>query len=236
MKKSWFFSKLLLVGTCLTLSLSSHAQEVSGNVTLTSDYSFRGWSQTTRDPAIQGGFDVELSDSGFAVGTWASTVNFGSDASLELDLYVSYSFDSMMFPWSISMIKFEYPSEGEDLDYMEFSAQIDTPFLDDFSGSLSVGMNYSTEYLGAGGPAFFYPFAALELPIENFGSFGAQVGWSSVDEDHFFGEDTESYLDYRISLTNTFSGLDLTFAFVGTDMEDVKDAEPRILFELSKSL
>ena len=134
------------------------------------------------------------------------------------------------------MIRFEYPSEGEDLDYMEFSTQIDTPFLDDFSGSLSIGMNYSTEYLGAGGPTFFYPFAALELPIENFGSFGAQFGWSSVDDDDFFGEDTKSYLDYRISLSNTVSGLDLTFAFVGTDLEDVKDAEPRILLELSKSL
>lgn len=236
MKQSWYICRLLLVGVCFTMSLHSHAQEVTGNVTLTSDYSFRGWSQTTRDPAIQGGFDIELSDSGFAVGTWASTVNFGTDASMELDLYISYSFDSMLFPWSVSMIRFEYPSEGEDLDYMEFSTQINTPLLDDFSGSFDIGMNYSAEYLGAGGPTFFYPFAALEMPIENLGSFGAHLGWSSVDEDDFFGDDTNSYLDYRISLSKTVAGLDFTFAFVGTNLEDVKDAEPRILLELSKSL
>ena len=236
MKNIW-----LIIGFLLTSSLGLtfqcvYANEVSGNVTLTSDYSFRGWSQTTRDFAIQGGFDVDLADTGFSVGTWASTVNFGSDASLELDLYIGFSNDALALPWSISMIRFEYPSDGESLDYWEFSTQVDLPILDQLSGSMSVGMNYSPEYLGAGGPVFFYPFASIEFPDEDFGAFGAQFGWSSVDTDHFFGEDTEAYFDYRLFLTKTVSGLDLTFAFVGTNIEDVKDTEPRILFELSKSL
>ena len=40
---------------------------ITGNVTLASDYSFRGWSQTQRDPAIQGGFDIAIA-SGFYFG------------------------------------------------------------------------------------------------------------------------------------------------------------------------
>ena len=43
----------------------------SGNVTIASDYSFRGVSQTGLLPAVQGGFDYEL-DNGFSFGTWAS--------------------------------------------------------------------------------------------------------------------------------------------------------------------
>ena len=44
------------------VTVQADSFEVSGNVTLTSDYSFRGWSQTTRDPAIQGGFDIEFEE------------------------------------------------------------------------------------------------------------------------------------------------------------------------------
>lgn len=57
-----------------SMSSAASAVETSANVTLTSDYPFRGVSQTTRDPAIQGGFDVGFSN-GLYVGTWASNVN-----------------------------------------------------------------------------------------------------------------------------------------------------------------
>ena len=51
---------------------------VSANVALTSDYRFRGVSLSNGDPAIQGGIDVGH-DSGFYVGTWASSIE-GGDA------------------------------------------------------------------------------------------------------------------------------------------------------------
>ncbi|MDA0188827.1 MAG: TorF family putative porin, partial [Proteobacteria bacterium] len=45
---------------------------VTGNVTLASEYIYRGIGQTNREPAIQGGFDYAHS-SGFYLGTWASS-------------------------------------------------------------------------------------------------------------------------------------------------------------------
>ena len=59
----------LLVGL---LSLPTFAS-VSANVTLTSDYVWRGLGQTAGNPAIQGGFDY-ASDGGFYAGIWASNV------------------------------------------------------------------------------------------------------------------------------------------------------------------
>jgi uncharacterized protein (TIGR02001 family) len=41
-----------------TVSTAQAAPEISGNVALTSDYKFRGISQTDESPAIQGGFDI----------------------------------------------------------------------------------------------------------------------------------------------------------------------------------
>ena len=56
----------------------AQAIEASANVTLTSDYRFRGISQTGEDAAIQGGFDLGF-EPGFYIGTWASSVDFGGD-------------------------------------------------------------------------------------------------------------------------------------------------------------
>ena len=47
---------------------------LSGNVSMASDYLFRGISQTGGDAAIQGGLDYSHS-SGFYLGTWGSNVD-----------------------------------------------------------------------------------------------------------------------------------------------------------------
>ena len=75
----------LLVGI---LSLPTFAS-VSANVTLASDYVWRGLGQTAGKPAIQGGFDY-AADSGFYAGVWASNVepDFGGS---EFDYYMGYS-------------------------------------------------------------------------------------------------------------------------------------------------
>jgi uncharacterized protein (TIGR02001 family) len=68
---------------------------LSGNLSLTSDYVFRGVSQTGNGPAIQGGFDYEHA-SGLYIGTWGSNVSwvkeggFKNNSSMEIDLYGGY--------------------------------------------------------------------------------------------------------------------------------------------------
>lgn len=47
---------------------------LTANVSLVSDYTFRGLTQMWHQPAIQGGFDF-VHSSGFYAGTWASNVS-----------------------------------------------------------------------------------------------------------------------------------------------------------------
>ena len=64
---------------------------VDGHVGYTSDYMWRGQSQTMGGGAFQAGIDLDYE--GFFVGAWASEVDFGNDsASLEYDLYGGYKF------------------------------------------------------------------------------------------------------------------------------------------------
>ncbi|MFT4179677.1 MAG: TorF family putative porin [Thermomonas sp.] len=68
----------------------------SGSVAVTSDYLFRGVTQTNKKPALQGGV-TWTADSGFYVGGWGSSISWLSDADpavssqVELDGFVGYS-------------------------------------------------------------------------------------------------------------------------------------------------
>jgi len=89
----------------------------TGNVSIVSDYRFRGISQTMRRPAIQGGFDYSHT-SGIYLGTWASnvdgTTHFYNNTSMEWDLYGGYK--GKLFPcalpdfaYNLGVIYYYYP-------------------------------------------------------------------------------------------------------------------------------
>ena len=61
------------------LTAGSASAEVSGSVAVVSDYLFRGVTQTSEKPALQGGI-TWTHDSGFYVGGWGSSISWLSDA------------------------------------------------------------------------------------------------------------------------------------------------------------
>jgi uncharacterized protein (TIGR02001 family) len=89
---------------------------ISANVSLTSDYVFRGISQTGGDPAIQGGFDYAHS-SGFYAGTWASNVGWIKDfqgydsGSMEIDFYGGFGGSVGDFTYDLGLIQYMYPGD-----------------------------------------------------------------------------------------------------------------------------
>ena len=228
MKKLSFFCALLLAFGLAT-PVAAEDGGFSANVTLATDYSFRGVSQTSRDPAIQGGFDYEF-DSGFSIGTWASNVSYGDSSSTELDLYMGYGGEiNESASWSASLIRFEYASEGDALDYIEIHLSFSV-------GDLGFGVAFSPEYVGDGGPTFWYPNASYSFALGESASLDLGIGISIADEDDFFIDD-DSYIDYSATVTVPFEGLDLSFALVGTDIDadDLEEAEGRFIVSLSKS-
>jgi uncharacterized protein (TIGR02001 family) len=83
--------KVLLAILALAGITAAHAQ-VSGNLGLTSDYRFRGISQSQNAPAVQGGVDYNHS-SGLYIGNWNSSVSsqvYTNGAGVESDLYAGY--------------------------------------------------------------------------------------------------------------------------------------------------
>ncbi|SFF54920.1 conserved hypothetical protein [Duganella sp. CF458] len=73
------------------LAAPAFADDLSFNASLTSDYRYRGISQSRLQPAVQGGADLASAATGLYVGAWASTINWTRDAGgsgrVELDIY-----------------------------------------------------------------------------------------------------------------------------------------------------
>lgn len=106
-----------------TLSTSlAHATDtadtfpVTGNVAVTSDYIFRGLSQSWGGPAIQGGVDY-ANPGGFAAGVSGSSISERSypGGTMELDLYANYG-RAIGSGWSWRAGLYSYVYAGANLD------------------------------------------------------------------------------------------------------------------------
>ena len=120
MKK--FVHALVLAGLVGAPALAMAAEKpvsphsLIGNISLTSDYVFRGVSQTQNGPAIQGGIDYAHA-SGFYLGAWASNVawvkegGYKDDSSMEIDLYGGYKGSLGDVGYDVGAITYYYPGD-----------------------------------------------------------------------------------------------------------------------------
>jgi uncharacterized protein (TIGR02001 family) len=110
---------ILLTATVLgSLFVSAQAMAgASANIGVTSNYIWRGITQTQDDPAVQGGLDY-AADNGLYVGTWASNSKFADKSGTELDLYGGYKKELKGgLAYDIGAIKYSYPDDNS----VEFS-------------------------------------------------------------------------------------------------------------------
>jgi len=112
---------IAIFSAALCNAAGAHAEKaapspITGNVAVTSDYVFRGLTQSWGRPAIQGGADYSVAN-GFATGFWASSISNASypGGAMELDLYASYgrAFGNG-WSWRAGLYGYVYP--GGDLD------------------------------------------------------------------------------------------------------------------------
>ena len=105
---------------------------VAFNASLTSDYRYRGLSQTRRRAAIQGGVDYTHTPSGMYLGAWATNIKWikdiGGDAGAEIDVYGGKrgEFSSGGATYDVGVLYYAYPSNEltPDADTFEVYGQV----------------------------------------------------------------------------------------------------------------
>lgn len=194
--------------------------ESSATVALTTDYIWRGVSQTANAPAVQGSFDI-THESGAYLGVWGSNVEFAApDTSLELDIYAGFSGDinlaGQTTTYDFGWLRYEYPTS-------------------DGSASAS-GWNFNELYLGlATSPiqnldlsAYYYYGLKIEntLPGEytdvamtyQLPAILANVTLlSHVGYYNQKSSGADDYWDWKLGIAKDFSIVNLELAYTDTD-------------------
>lgn len=141
---------IVVLGSSLALSQPVLAQETgpefSFNGAVTSDYVWRGFSQSDQGPALQGG--VDLTYGGFYAGSWASSVDFGDGTDAEWDFYAGFNATTGSVEWDFGAAYYTYvgdPSQS-DYDFVEFKLAASQAFGD---FTLGGSLNYSPDFYGA---------------------------------------------------------------------------------------
>jgi uncharacterized protein (TIGR02001 family) len=173
------FACAAALAALLTASAASaqDTPDVAWNLGVTSDYVFRGYSQTTEDPAIFGGVDVTIGS--FYAGAWASNVDFGDDTDAEVDLYGGYRTEVSGFAVDVGVVGYLYVSQpaGADYDYVELKAAASRAI-----GPVTLGaaVYWSPDFFGADEEATYVEANAAFSPAASWTVSGA-VGHQALD-------------------------------------------------------
>jgi uncharacterized protein (TIGR02001 family) len=109
-----YIMKNILLGL-FVLSTSAFAG-VNGSIGYSSDYMWRGVSQSAGASSFNAG--IELDSNGFFVGAWVGEVDFGDEATQERDLYLGYNL-GVMDNLDVQLGLIQYRYDKGDYDTVE---------------------------------------------------------------------------------------------------------------------
>ncbi|HJU70928.1 MAG TPA: TorF family putative porin [Paucimonas sp.] len=216
------FGATLTAGVALAQE-AKPVHEFSLNAAITSDYRYRGISQTRLQPALQGGADYTHNPSGLYAGVWLSTIKWtkdaGGDGDVEVDLYAGrrgalgdkLSYDA-------GVLSYVYPSND-----LQPSANTTEVY-----GQLGFGPAYVKYSLG-----LTNLFGYADSRHSGYLDLGANLDLAQglvlnlhAGHQNVKGNAAASYTDWKIGLTRDFGVATGALALVGTNADRVAYASP----------
>ena len=210
---------------------------VTGNVTLITDYRFRGLTQSKGDVALQGGLNLNHS-SGFYVGVWSSTIDGGLAGTTpaltgyggaEVDLFGGFTKTLKSgVGFDLGLLYYYYPdhSKGFNTDFFEPYASINYTM-----GPVNAKLGAAYAWGGQDGLNFtsgkddnIYVYGELatgipKTPLTLKGHLGytsgslGLVNLSSADD---------NYLDWSITAEAAIKHIKVGVSYVDTDISNAK--------------
>jgi len=191
------------------------ADPLSFNVSVTTDYRYRGISQTRTKPALQGGADYAF-DSGFYIGTWASTIKWikdgGGDGNVEIDLYGGYKTEvAKGLTLDVGVLQYAYPSNK-----LPTSANTLEIYGALSFGPITAKYSHSTTNLFgfADSKGSGYLDISATLDLGDGLTIVPHVGHQSVKHNSY-----ASYTDYSVAVNKDYAGFIWSAAVVGADTD-----------------
>ncbi|MBC7802675.1 MAG: hypothetical protein H7Y16_02275 [Candidatus Parcubacteria bacterium] len=208
----------------------------TGNMSLVTDYRFRGISQTFKKPALQGGFDYSHA-SGFYLGNWNSNVSEGAGfpaANLEMDFYGGWKKTWGDWGLDVGFIYYYYPGSDANFTNGTSAAFTNPNSLKTHTGSVSnsefyVGGSWkwiSLKYYHSLDDYFSLADTKGSHYLDLSGTYDLGNGWNIVGhigtlkvKNFHAGTDASnaSYTDWKLGVTKDIGGWVFGAAYVDTN-------------------
>lgn len=195
------------------------AFDVTAGVTVTSDYRFRGISQSNKRPAVQGTVGV-THESGLYAGVWSSSISdyVASASPAEVDIYAGYKHTSGDTTFDVGLLYYAYPdSDGATTNFFEPYANVTHTFG---PATAKLGTNFAWKQdglsTGAGKEGSLYVYGEIgvtatgKLPI----SLTGHVGRSFEKNYITFGT---KYWDWNLTAAYTTGPATFSLGYVDTN-------------------
>ena len=191
------------------------------NIGGTTDYRFRGISQSSFKPAVQGGIDFSHKSGAYA-GVWASNVNWikdyigATDGSLEVDFFGGYKGElAKGLGFDLGVIAYVYPSNNTPTNANTneiYAALTYGPVTAKYSRSLG---NFVANANSAGSQ---YLEVAASFDVGNGFSITPHLGRQTIPNQTASAGD---YTDYALTVNKDLgNGLSASLTLLGTDAKD----------------
>ena len=237
--------KALGVALAAAMPLMASAQ-LSGNLSLTSNYKYRGQDQDVSKvkafkPAVQGGLDYAFGESGWYVGNWNSSVDWLPGNSIEMDLYGGYKFKAGEFDLDLGALTYLYPGNTTGNTTELYAAGTWGPLTAKYSHTVSkdyfgwAGAKAGSGRKGTNTGYLAFSFAQEVAPSV---TLKASVGFTRFASD-IKDMGVPNYMDYSLGAAYDFGGgLSLGAAVAGANKKAYFGPanQSRLLVTLTKTL
>jgi len=179
----------------------------AGSLAITSDYLYRGVSQSSNTAAIQGAMSLNHS-SGFYATVWGSSIEGGvSPNGLELDPAIGYTGSAGDVTYDVGVLRYGYPGNSDRNPFTEVYGSVS------MSGA-KLGLAYSDDFFGETGESIYvYLSYGKEIAGLNFSAYAGVNMFDEIDV-------ADGYVDYKVAVSKAVSGITFEAAYVGSDLSD----------------
>lgn len=230
----------LVMSLAVLTAPTLQAAELSGNISLVSDYLFRGISQTNEGMALQGGLTLS-NETGFYLSAWGSNISFGQ-GSMELDVLAGWT-GALNEAWStdIGIMQYRYPNGDNNTDQFNFF-EVYSKFM--YQG-LTLGLAYSNDYFGTDVDAYYYLSAGYNYELAENWSLQLFAGLNQFDNSAEYNTflaaspvSGDSYIDWSLGVTTNWLGSQVALKYADTNIAasaNCQLCDGRLVFSVTKA-
>jgi uncharacterized protein (TIGR02001 family) len=211
-KRRYACCTLVVLGCPFSIPTAA-VSELTGLVSLSSEYIYRGLMQSDGDPAFQLGLDYGF-DNGIFAGAWASTIdlrNAAGERDTELDFYLGYHYASEApLSATITVLRYTYPGQTASHSYDYNELLLSTTWREQYS----IELGYTDNLYGLGQIGRHWELRS-EWPVANAWVISAALGRNDISS---IG--VSEYLHWDLGASARFSRLVLDLRWYDNESPD----------------